>query len=62
VEVGVEEPLKPIIETSVAAHIAPIVKARIRRGVNQPKWWVWSHVLKPVAAEAAVIAQPTHMA
>lgn len=33
----------------------------MRRGVSQPKWWFWSHDLKPVAADAAVIAQPTHM-
>jgi hypothetical protein len=61
VEVGVEEPLKPIVETKPAAHIAPIVKERIRRGVSQPKLWVCSHDLKPVAAEAAAIAQPAHI-
>jgi hypothetical protein len=33
------EPLKPIVETSPAAHIAAIVSERIRRGVSQPKWW-----------------------
>jgi hypothetical protein len=33
------EPLKPIVETRPAAHIAPIVNARILRGVSQPKWW-----------------------
>ena len=56
------EPLKPTVETSPAAHIAPIVSARMRRG-REParKCWVCSHVLKPVAAEAAAIAQPTHM-
>jgi hypothetical protein len=59
---GGVEPLKPIVETSPAAHIAAIVSERIRRGVSQPKWWFWSQVRKPVAAEAAVIAQPTHMA
>jgi hypothetical protein len=31
------EPLNPIVETSPAAHIAPIVNARSRRGVSQPK-------------------------
>jgi hypothetical protein len=31
------DPLKPTVETSPAAHIAPIVSARIRRGVSQPK-------------------------
>ncbi len=34
------EPLKPTVETRPAAHIAPIVSERIRRGVSQPKWWV----------------------
>jgi hypothetical protein len=37
---AVVEPLKPTVETSPAAHIAPIVRARMRRGVSQPKWWV----------------------
>jgi hypothetical protein len=41
--------------------MAPIVKERSRRGVSQPKWWVCNHDLKPVAAEAAAIAQPAHM-
>ena len=36
---GGVEPLKPIVETSPAAHIAAIVSERIRRGVSQPKWW-----------------------
>jgi hypothetical protein len=31
------EPLKPIVETSPAAHMAAIVSARMRRGVSQPK-------------------------
>ncbi len=34
------EPLKPTVETSAAAHIAPIVSARRRLGVSQPKLWV----------------------
>jgi hypothetical protein len=55
------EPLKPTVETSAAAHIAETVSARMRRGVSQPKWWFCSQLLKPVAADAAVIAQPTHM-
>jgi hypothetical protein len=55
------EPLKPIVATSPAAHIAPIVTPRRRRGVSQLKLWVCSHDLKPVAAEAAAIAQPAHM-
>jgi hypothetical protein len=54
-------PLKPIVETIAAADIAAIVSARIRGGVSQPQWWVCSQVLTPVAAEAAAIAQPTHM-
>jgi len=33
-------PLTPIVETSPAAHIAPIVKARSRRGVSHVKLWV----------------------
>jgi hypothetical protein len=41
--------------------MAIMVRAFIRRGVSQPKWWFCSQVLKPVAADAAVIAQPTHM-
>ena len=59
---GVVEPLKPTVETRPAATIAPIVKARIRFGVSQPKWCVCSQLLKPVAAEAAIIAQPAHIA
>jgi hypothetical protein len=61
VATGGVEPLKLIVETRPAAHIAPIVRERIRLGVSQPKWWVCSHVLNPVAAEAAAIAQPAHM-
>lgn len=41
--------------------MAPIVSARIRLGVSQPRLWVCSQVLKPEAAEAAAIAHPTHM-
>jgi hypothetical protein len=55
------DPLKPIVETSPAAHIAPIVRTRSRLGVSQLKLWVCSHDLKPVAAEAAAIAQPAHI-
>jgi hypothetical protein len=58
--VGVD-PLKPIVETSPAAHITPIVRLRSRLGVSQLKLWVCSHDLKPVAAEAAAIAQPAHI-
>jgi hypothetical protein len=36
--VGGVEPLKPIVETIAAADITAIVSARIRAGVNQPKW------------------------
>jgi len=60
-EVAGVAPLKPTVETRPAAHIAPIVSERIRLGVSQPKWWVCSQVLKPVAAEAAAIAQPAHI-
>jgi hypothetical protein len=60
VALGVD-PLKPIVETSPAAHIAPIVIPRSRRGVSQPKLWVCNHDRKPVAAEAAAMAQPAHM-
>lgn len=56
------EPLTPIVDTSPAAHIAATVSARILCGVSHPRWWVCSQVLKPLAAEAAAIAQPTHMA
>jgi hypothetical protein len=55
------EPLKPTVERRAAAHMAESVSARMRRGVSQPKWWFWSQLRKPVAAEAAVSAQPTHM-
>jgi hypothetical protein len=55
------EPLKPIVEKIAALDITVIVSARMRRGVSQPKWWVCSQVRVPVAAEAAAIAQPTHM-
>jgi hypothetical protein len=51
----------PTVETSPAAHIAPSVSARMRFGVSHSKWWFWSHVLKPVAAEAAAIAHPAHI-
>lgn len=36
---GGVEPLKPTVDTRAAAHIAAIVRERIRRGVSQPKWW-----------------------
>lgn len=55
------EPLKPIVETTPAAHIAPIVRRRMRFGVSQGMFWLCIHVLKPLAAEAAAIAQPAHM-
>jgi hypothetical protein len=55
------EPLKPIVETTPAAHIAAIVRRRIRRGVSQGMFWLCIHVLKPLAAEAAAIAQPAHI-
>ena len=59
---GGVEPLKPIVETTPAAHIAPIVRRRMRCGVSQEMLWLCIHVLKPLAAEAAAIAQPAHMA
>jgi len=59
---GALDPLTPTVETSAAAHIAAIVSERMRRGVSQPKWWLCIQVLKPVAAEAAAIAQPAHIA
>jgi hypothetical protein len=34
---GGVEPLKPTVETRAAAHIAEMVRARMRRGVSQPK-------------------------
>jgi hypothetical protein len=54
-------PLKPIVEKIAAADSTAIVKTRMRRAVSQPKWRVCSQVRVPVAAEAAAIAQPTHM-
>lgn len=59
--VGGEDPLTPTVASRPAAHMAPIVSARIRLGVSQPRLWVCSQVLKPEAAEAAAIAHPTHM-
>jgi hypothetical protein len=58
---GAVEPLITTDEYRPAAHIAAIVMARSRRGVSHPKRLFCSHVLKPLAAEAAHIAQPTHM-
>lgn len=55
------EPLKPTVETTPAVHIAASVSARIRLGVSQAKLCDCIHVLNPVAAEAAAIAQPAHM-
>ncbi len=55
------EPLIPTVETSPAAHIAAIVSRFIRFGVNQPGPCVCIQLLKPVAAEAAAIAQPAHI-
>lgn len=55
------EPLTPTVETSPAAHIAAIVIARSRLGVSQPSLCVCSQVRRPLAVEAAAIAQPTHM-
>jgi len=49
-----------MVDTKSAANMALIVRAFIRLGVSQPKWWFCSQLLKPVAADAAVIAQPTH--
>jgi len=37
---GGVEPLKPIVETTPAAHIAPIVNLRIRRGVSHGMFWL----------------------
>jgi len=58
---AVPEPEIPTVDTSPAAHIAAIVMRRRRRGVSQAKLWLCSHVLNPVAAEAAAIAHPAHM-
>jgi len=55
-------PPKPTVASSPAVHIAAIVSARIRRGVNQEKPRVCNHVRRPVAADVAAIAQPMHMA
>ena len=55
------EPLIPTVETSPAAHIAVTVMARSRRGVSHPMLCVCSQLRKPVAADAAAIAHPTHM-
>jgi len=44
-----------------AAHMAAIVRARMRRGVSQGTGLFCIHVRKPVAADAAAMAQPAHM-
>jgi hypothetical protein len=59
--VGGVEPEKPTVETTPAAHIAAIVRCRMRCGVSHGMFWDCIHVLKPLAAEAAAIAQPAHM-
>jgi hypothetical protein len=51
-----------MVETIPAAHIAAIVRRRMRFGVIHPGAWICIQLLKPVAAEAASIAQPAHMA
>ena len=33
----------------------------MRRGVSQGMFWICIQVLKPLAAEAAAMAQPAHM-
>jgi hypothetical protein len=58
---GGVEPEKPIDEATPAAHIAAIVTRRMRRGVSHGMRWLCIHVLKPLAADAAAIAQPAHM-
>jgi hypothetical protein len=58
---GGVEPLKPIVETTPAAHIAAIVRRRMRGGVSHGMCWLCIQVLKPLAADAAAIAQPAHM-
>jgi len=55
------EPLKPIVDTTPAAHIAAIVARRMRRGVSHGIRWLCIQVLKPLAADAAAIAQPAHI-
>jgi hypothetical protein len=62
VAAGTEDPLTPTVDTRPAAHIAPSVSRRRRVGVSQPKLWVCSQVRKPLAADAAAIAHPTHIA
>jgi hypothetical protein len=52
----------PTVETRPAVHMAAIVSLRIRFGVSQLKLLLCNQVLNPVAAEAAAIAQPAHMA
>jgi len=61
-ETLVPEPDMPTVETRPAAHMAAIVMRRMRLGVSHPKLWLCSQVLNPVAAEAAAIAHPAHMA
>lgn len=55
------EPEKPIVHTTPAAHMAAIVSRRIRGGVSHGMFWLCIQVLKPLAAEAAAIAQPAHI-
>ncbi len=58
---GALEPLKPIVEKTVAAHMTAIVIPRSRLGVSHLRPLFWSHERNPVAAEAAVRTQPAHI-
>jgi hypothetical protein len=58
---GSVEPEKPTLETIAAPHIAAIVRRRMRRGLSHGMRELCIHVLKPLAAETAAIAQPAHM-
>ena len=50
-----------MLETIAAPHIVAIVRRRMRRGLSHGRCALCIQVLKPLAAEAAAIAQPAHM-
>jgi hypothetical protein len=56
------EPLRPIVDTSVATTKAAIVARRRRSGVTNDHPRVCNQARSPLAPAIADIAQPAHMA